>query len=761
MSRLLCLFALFLSAACPWLSGTSTDFAALREQVRSLASLTQSPRMYPAEGVPADGLKRPIFFEGLPYRGKATRVFAWIGTPASSSAKVPGVVLVHGGGGTAFKEWVQLWNDQGFAAISIAVEGQTDVREQETTGVAKAAWRRHDASGPSRNGIYGDADAPLQDQWMYHAVAASILANSLLRSMPEVDASRIGLCGISWGGIIATTVAGIDSRFAFAIPIYGCGALDRADNQYGRALREQAIYKQVWEPLLRLPDAKMPMLWLTGPNDSHFPLSIQQLSYRTASGPRMVSVPWNMKHSHPAGWNPPDSYAFAKAVVATGKPWGRQTSQSLQEGRLTAVFESSRSIDAAYLLYRKGSVWERTPAAFAHKGSIVQVDAQVPPDSEACFINLESAGLTLSSECVHRPQVAQKRLPSVPDFSWDRVPLNIHFGKRSGDLSDEEIDFLAKNSRLIALEKSHGVSAHGSTEAGIAATARRLKKRNPSVKVLFYFNAFINWPGYAAFDTYKPEWTLRTADGKVLTHPSGTPRPDPSNAAFREWWSEVVAKAHREAPLDGLFADALPQALSPGLARQVGEAKARAIVQGLRAMLVLAKRKLGPDRLIVANGLRTTDFRELLDWEGIDGVMIEHFAAFKTDAPQDIKADLDSIGLAADRGKFVIVKGWPGFNWLDTGMMKRPYAELLALARERIRFPLACFLVAAREGSHFCYSWGYTDRHGMLDAYDEFQRPLGAPKGDAVWNGLCATREFEHAAVSVDLDRKTASIIWR
>ena len=48
-------------------------------------------------------------------------------------------------------------------------------------------------------------------------------------------------------------------------------------------------------------------------------------------------------------------------------------------------------------------------------------------------------------------------------------------------------------------------------------------------------------------------------------------------------------------------------------------------------------------------------------------------------------------------------------------MMKRPHGELLQLARDRITFPLACFLFAARPGSHFCYWWSYTDRHRMLD----------------------------------------------
>jgi hypothetical protein len=369
-------------------------------------------------------------------------------------------------------------------------------------------------------------------------------------------------------------------------------------------------------------------------------------------------------------------------------------------------------------------------------------------------------GSTLSSEFQTIPPLASRVAVTFPGFSWDRVPLNLHFGKRSSDLTDAEVDFVASHSTLIALEKGHGATPHGSTEAGIADSARRITQRNPAAKVLFYLNAFINWPGYDAFKTYHQEWTLRDAAGKVVTHPSGTPRPDPSIPEFREWWSDVVAQANRSAPLGGVFIDALPQALTPGLAKQVGDEKARAIVAGLREMIALTKRKLGPDRLVVANGLRTTDFREILDWEGIDGVMIEHFGGFKTDSPTDIKADLDSIALAAAKGKFVVLKGWPGFNWLEKEMMQRPYAELLKLARERLTFPLACFLVAAQPGSHFCYSWGYTNTHGMLDAYPEFDRPLGPPKTTAKWDGLTATREFARASVWVDLSTQQARIDW-
>ena len=126
-----------------------------------------------------------------------------------------------------------------------------------------------------------------------------------------------------------------------------------------------------------------------------------------------------------------------------------------------------------------------------------------------------------------------------PSFRWDRVPVNIHFGKRS-EMTDDEIAFVASHSELVTLEKSHGVEAHGSTEKGTAATAARLKQRNQRVKVLFYFNAFVNWPGYEAFKTYRSEWTLRAPTAKSQSIPPAPrvlilPMPNSASGGPKPW----------------------------------------------------------------------------------------------------------------------------------------------------------------------------------------------------------------------------------
>jgi len=377
---------------------SADGFAEQRTQVAALAKLTAPPAMQNAAGFESTQNLKAIYFDALPWRGKPTKVFAWLGMPETTIGKVPGIVLVHGGGGSAFKTWVEKWNARGFAAISIAVEGQTDVRE------SKRVWKQHDWPGPKRAGIYGDSGEPLKDQWMYHAVADTILANSLLRSLPGVDADKVGLMGISWGGVITSTVMGIDSRFAFAIPTYGCGRKATAANQYGRALGDNAVYQEVWDPMLRMSNATMPALWFSWPEDKHFPLDCHAASYQAAPGPRMVSLIPRMGHGHGPPWNKPDSYAFAEAVVKDGKPWCRQLSVSAN-GRVVRVeLSSTKPLEKAVLVSTTDSGitgernWVESAARIVKNGRRSVVTADLPGGTTAWFVNVMSGNLTVSSD---------------------------------------------------------------------------------------------------------------------------------------------------------------------------------------------------------------------------------------------------------------------------------------------------------------------------------------------------------------------------
>ncbi|MDP6637161.1 MAG: putative glycoside hydrolase [Phycisphaerae bacterium] len=355
-------------------------------------------------------------------------------------------------------------------------------------------------------------------------------------------------------------------------------------------------------------------------------------------------------------------------------------------------------------------------------------------------------------------------------FSWDTVPVYIHFGKSSGPLTDGEAKFVARTSNFVCFEKGHGRGRFGSTEKGIAHDAKRLKALNGKMKVLFYWNGFLNYPLYDACKEFSkhPDWIFRDKKGEPLYKIRKLEQYNLLNAEFRQWWASIAGKAVKEYGCDGIFMDALLQITNPKwISKGWGRGKKPLVTKAVADMMQQARKKMGDKAILLYNGLRSSDRglamrgREFLPHA--DGVAVEHFGAFQSRKKESIAADIEAIIQAGKSGKIVVVKGWPDpeFNWTNKTKMALSARQLAKEARAKITFSLACFLVSAQENSYFCYSWGYRDQHGALIDYPEFHKPLGKPKGDATRKKWVYTRSFAHAEVSVDLSTRKARIDWK
>lgn len=331
---------------------------------------------------------RAVRYAGPALKGKPTRVFAWLGVPETKPGeKVPAMVLIHGGGGTAFDEWVRLWVGRGYAAIAMDTCGQVPVGNY-------GQYLHDPQGGPPGWGGFDQIDQPQRDQWTYHAVADAILAHSLIRSLPEVDPERIGVTGISWGGYLTCIVAGVDSRFKLAVPVYGCGF-------YQETVFSQPIQKlgperanrwmAWWDPSVYLANAKMPMLWVTGSNDFAYPLSALQSSYRLPSGPRTLCVRLRMPHGHGgAGENPEEIRVFADTILQAGTALPEITGAGCDGAQAWATFTSNSRVVEAVLNFTldegawQDRKWEAIPAELSD-GSVV---AELPADAKVYYFNL-------------------------------------------------------------------------------------------------------------------------------------------------------------------------------------------------------------------------------------------------------------------------------------------------------------------------------------------------------------------------------------
>lgn len=271
---------------------------------------------------------KAITYDGATIGNKKTKIFAYIGYPENCAEKSPGILLVHGGGGTPFLDWVKMWTDQGYVAMSMSTEGHFPLTKDAGTVIDSAKkdeyWHR---------GLYGIfeeegyVDAPLKDnmqnsyeecenQWMYHAVYEIIAAHNVLLNDSRTDPKRTGIMGVSWGGVITSLTIGYDSRFAFAIPVYGSGYLAESMGNLGEYFRS-GRNPELWLAEKNFDEVKMPVLWQCKNDDIPFSLNSNSKSYmktKDNNSHTALSIVQGMRHSHAGATSQEEPYIFADSV---------------------------------------------------------------------------------------------------------------------------------------------------------------------------------------------------------------------------------------------------------------------------------------------------------------------------------------------------------------------------------------------------------------------------------------------------------------
>ncbi len=398
-----------------WCSGfaasTRADEPAPQAELASPWNLEELNKPPAVEWVAQDGAVHSLFYEGESYQGRATRVFAYYATPGTLAGdrtldqSLPAVVLLHGGGGTAFREWVELWAKRGYAAIAMDLAGH---RPHEDANQHQAENRTRLTDGGPDQGDdekFGSVDLSPSEQWPYHAVAAAIRAHSLLRSFAEVDANRTAVTGISWGGYLTCIVAGVDPRFHAAVPVYGCGFLyensvwlDRFANMSAEQ-RERWI--TLWDPSRYLPGVSTPILFVNGTNDFAYPLDSYMKSYQLVPGEKQLCITVNMPHSHTDGWAPKEIGLFVDQQLNHGAPLPKLGDTRVENGTVHLSFESTTKIASAALHHTTSDLpinqraWEST-AAEIHSNEITV--AAPPDDTTAWFLTItDERGAVVSS----------------------------------------------------------------------------------------------------------------------------------------------------------------------------------------------------------------------------------------------------------------------------------------------------------------------------------------------------------------------------
>ena len=350
------IFPLIFSFAC--LAFQSLRAESTPAQPWNLEQLSKAPAF---EWLTKDGPIRSLVYTGGVFKGKPSKIFAYYASPETfgetraPGKKYPGVVLIHGGGGTAFRAWVDVWAKRGYAAISMDLGGvrPDDADEKIRNPLPDGG---PDQGHPAKFETIHTED--VSDDWPLHAVANGILAHSLLLSLPEVDATRTAVTGISWGGYTTCLVASVDTRLKAAVPVYGCGFLDHNSCWLGEFTKLGPDLTKKWvqnyDPSSQLARCKVPIFFVNGTNDFAYPLDSYMKSYDLVTQvPKNIRIEVKMPHGHGVGWAPKEIglWVDQQLGIGDGKALPTCSTPVLADGKVTAKITHALPVKSAAFVY--------------------------------------------------------------------------------------------------------------------------------------------------------------------------------------------------------------------------------------------------------------------------------------------------------------------------------------------------------------------------------------------------------------------------
>lgn len=352
----------------------------LQEYIKTYHNESTDIQEVPFAFPPHEGEAKALF-----YNVADKRVFAFIGYPSTPAPKdgYPAVVLVHGGEGQAFYEWVFEWTKRGFVAIAADYDSQyaIDVEHRKEPNLD---------CGIKGYGSTFAQNLSEEHPWVYFSVLETIKAVDLLSADSRVNAEKIMIDGISWGGFLSLIVCGVEKRLQAGIINYSSAFISEGnwgqENMELKKLSQAQLqeYNEHFDPQSYLKNIQIPMLFSAGMQDVCFFVKERMKTTQQISGKKYYSYRRWFNHGHYEVFAEAVNYAFADHVLRNAPFFDMDTAQkgafSIQK---TAVVYTCKNVKALDIVE-----WEE-----------VENMEDLPTNTQAYFVSYElNNGIKVSSD---------------------------------------------------------------------------------------------------------------------------------------------------------------------------------------------------------------------------------------------------------------------------------------------------------------------------------------------------------------------------
>jgi dienelactone hydrolase len=421
---------------------------------------------------------KEFYYTSETVNGEAYRIYAVYAAP-QGKATAPAVLFIHGGGGTADIAMVKTWAGMGYSCLSF---------DWTSNPGGKTQCGEFSKYGSSETGKKATFLSPPRSSTVHHAQVAARRAISWLQQQPEVKADKIGVLGISWGGFHILLLNGSDDRVKAAVDIYGAGFYrqtgfnDGCFGLTGPLQYEPPANRVTWldnfDPQHYVPQAKAPLLLVTGTNDIFFLLPLVIKTYAALPVEKRLWLQPNVNHGikvteiNAAAKNWFDFYLRGEGTLP---PVVKLIVTVLPE--VTVKVEPSAGVKYAqlnflwvkfpanavpvYVYPQKDAIWEKVQATVDASGNWT-AKLPTPPSnmsSVSIFVTVETGnGLKSSSEVqtLELPATMKTPLGSAQDKPGGLLELSFESGLPSGNIAGLYVNPVGNPQYDNSGTKAHG-----------------------------------------------------------------------------------------------------------------------------------------------------------------------------------------------------------------------------------------------------------------------------------------------------------------